>query len=331
MEPDLGNASAGTVAISRATQAGYGSEIMREQEVLKIIRAQVAEAGDDAASLLFRDTHLILTTDMLHRTSDFPRGATSRTIGWRSVAVSLSDLAAMGARPLGILLAVADPELDEELIRGILAGARACCDSVGTHLVGGDIDRLDELTLVSTGIGEAKRPVHRDGAQRGDLVCVTGVLGRTQAALSLFAAGEIARANDLFCFLPRVDWGLKLAAHATSMIDISDGLAHSLHLLARESRVGCSIEEALLPVIPDLAQALRGACSSGSYSDANLTEASFTEAILFGGEDYELLFTLPESATSAIDPAVRYTVIGRATDGAVLLDGCELPDRGYEH
>ncbi len=296
---------------------------MREQEVLKIIRAQVAEAGDDAASLLFRDTHLILTTDMLHRTSDFPWGATSRTIGWRSVAVSLSDLAAMGARPLGLLLAVGDSKLDEELIRGILAGARDCCDSVGTHLVGGDIDRLDELTLVSTGIGEAKRPVHRAGAQRGDLVCVTGVLGRTQAALSLFAAGELARANDLFCFLPRVDWGLKLAAHATSMIDISDGLAHSLHLLARESRVGCSIEEALLPVIPDLAQALR---SSGSYSEATLTEA-----ILFGGEDYELLFTLSERVAEAIDPAVHYTVIGCVTDGAVLIDGCELPDRGYEH
>jgi thiamine-monophosphate kinase len=301
---------------------------MREQEVLKIIRAQVAKAGDDAASLLFRDTHLILTTDMLHRTSDFPQGATSRTIGWRSVAVSLSDLAAMGARPLGLLLALGDPHLEEETIRGVMEGAIACCRSVGTSLVGGDIDRLDELTLVSTGIGEAKRPVHRNGAQRGDLVCVTGVLGRTQAALSLFAAGELARANDFFCFLPRVDWGLKLAAHATSMIDISDGLAHSLHLLAHESRVGCSIEENLLPVIPDLARALH---SSGSYSEARLTEVNLTEACLFGGEDYELLFTLPESATEAIDPTVHYTVIGRVTDGAVLIDGRELPDRGYEH
>jgi len=300
---------------------------MREQEVLKIIREQVAEAGDDAASLLFRNTHLILTTDMLHRTSDFPEGTTARAIGWRSVAVSLSDLAAMGAQPLGILLAVADPKLDEELIRGILAGARACCDSAGTRLVGGDIDRLDELTLVSTGIGEAKRPVHRYGAHPGDLVCVTGELGRTQAALSLFATEEIARANDLFCFLPRVDWGIKLAAHATSMIDISDGLAHSLHLLARESRVGCSIEEELLPVIPDLTQAI----PSASRSEASHTVASLIGAILFGGEDYELLFTLPESATPAIDPAVHYTVIGRATDGAVLIDGYELPDRGYEH
>jgi len=315
------------VAISRAIQTGYGSEIMREQEVLKIIREQVAEAGDDAALLLFRNTYLILTTDMLHRTSDFPEGTTARTIGWRSVAVSLSDLAAMGAQPLGILLAVADPKLDEELIRGILAGARACCDSAGTRLVGGDIDRLDELTLVSTGIGEAKRPVHRYGAQSGDLVCVTGVLGRTQAALSLFATEEIARANDLFCFLPRVDWGIKLAAHATSMIDISDGLAHSLHLLARESRVGCSIEEELLPVIPDLTQAI----PSASRSEASHTVASLIEAILFGGEDYELLFTLPESAIPAINPAVHYTVIGRATDGAVLIDGYKLPDRGYEH
>jgi thiamine-monophosphate kinase len=290
---------------------------MRESEVLRIIRTEVAEAGDDAAVLPFGSTHLVLTTDMLHRSSDFPDGTMPRTIGWRSVAVSLSDLAAMGARPLGILLALGDPYLEEETVRGVLEGAIACCKAVGTRLLGGDIDRHSELTLVSTGIGETELPVHRNGARDGDLICVTGTLGRTQAALSLFAAGETARANALFCFPPRIGWGGKLAPHATSMIDISDGLAHSLHLLSCESGVGCSIEESLLPVIPDLAQAI--------------PSASRSEAILFGGEDYELLFTLPESAIPAIDPTVRYTVIGRVTDGAVLLDGRELPDRGYEH
>ena len=86
---------------------------MKESEILKIIRARVPETGDDGAIVPFRDTHLVITTDMLHRTTDFPEGATSRTIGWRSVAVSLSDLAAMGARPLGVLLALGDPDFDE--------------------------------------------------------------------------------------------------------------------------------------------------------------------------------------------------------------------------
>ncbi|HCP32367.1 TPA: hypothetical protein DIT45_03890 [Candidatus Acetothermia bacterium] len=167
------------------------------------------------------------------------------------------------------------------------------------------------------GIGEATQPVLRKGAQLGDLVCVTGELGRTQAALHLFAAGSLKRANTLFCFSPRIAWGCKLAGLATSMIDISDGLAHSLHLLAHESKVGCSIKEAGFPVIFDLHEVLAP------------TERS--EALLFGGEDYELLFTLPERLISAIDKEVCYSVIGKVTKGGVLLDGSKLPDRGYEH
>jgi len=101
------------------------------------------------------------------------------------------------------------------------------------------------------------------------------------------------------------------------MIDISDGLAHSLHLLARESKVGCATEESSFPVIPDLHEVLAP------------TERS--EALLFGGEDYELLFTLPERLIPAIDKEVCYSVIGKVTEGKVLLDGNELPNRGYEH
>ncbi len=129
---------------------------MRETDVLRLIATRVTAAGDDAAIVPFHKTNLLLTTDMLHRESDFPAGTTPRTIGWRSVAVSLSDLAAMGARPLGVLLALADPDLDEELISGVLDGALACCEQSGAPLVGGDIDRQRELTLVSTGeIGRA--------------------------------------------------------------------------------------------------------------------------------------------------------------------------------
>lgn len=296
---------------------GKGSQAMGELEVLKIVRALVPEAGDDGAVLPFRGTHLVLTTDMLHRATDFPEGVTPRTIGWRSVAVSLSDLAAMGASPLGVLLAFGDPDLEPGFSREVLEGAIACCEAVGTRLVGGDLDRHAELTLTSAAIGEARSPVRRRGARAGDLVGVTGRLGRTQAALRLFARGDRGRANDLFSFLPRVAWGERLAWVATSMIDVSDGLVRSLYLLARESEVGCSIEAARLPVHEDLSELMK--------------QAEALDAILFGGEDYELLFTVPERAIGGIDPTVEWTAIGRVTAAGVLLDGRELPDRGYEH
>ena len=290
---------------------------MRETEVLRLIAERVAAAGDDAAILPFRETNLLLTTDMLHRETDFPASTTLRTIGWRSVAVSLSDLAAMGARPLGVLLALADPDLGEELISGILDGALACCEQAGTQLVGGDIDRQHELTLVSTGVGEVDHPVRRDGARVGDLICVTGELGRTAAGLKLFSAREVEEANRLFCFPPRIDWGMKLANVATSMIDISDGLAHSLHLIASQSGVGVSVDWERLPIAGELSRLV--------------SSEELRDAVLFTGEDYELLFTVPADLISGIDPTVRVTVIGHTTEHGFLLDSKQLPDRGYEH
>ncbi len=290
---------------------------MRESEIIAFIRERIAAAGDDAAVIPFRNTNLVFTTDMLHRTTDFPPEASPYAIGWRGVAVSLSDLAAMGARPLGVLLALGDPGLADRLVQGVLEGALACCATVGTSLIGGDIDRHSELTLVSSAIGEAERPVMRKGAHVGDAVCVTGDLGRTQAALQLYEKGRTIQADELFAFPPRVAWGTLLAPHVTSMIDISDGLARSLHLLARESGVGFAVEEELLPISPEAAR------------DIPLRDRR--EAILFGGEDYELLFTVPKGGLADLPPTVRFSVIGEVTADKVLLNGHELPDRGYEH
>jgi thiamine-monophosphate kinase len=290
--------------------------IMRETSVLQLIAKRIG-AKDDAAIVPFRDTNLILTTDMLHRQTDFPIGTTPRTIGWRSVAVSLSDLAAMGARPLSVLLALADPELDQQLVDGVLDGALACCEQSTAKLVGGDIDRKSELTLVSTALGEALNPILRDGAGVGDAICVTGELGRTAAALKLFSAEEYAAANDLFCFLPRTDWAMNLTGLATSMIDISDGLAHSLHLLASQSGVGFQIKWESLPIIPSLSNIVHG--------------NALRQAVLFTGEDYELLFTIPFKAIERIDPSVKFTLIGRVLQKETLLDDLLLPNRGYEH
>ncbi len=294
-----------------------GRHTMRESQILAMIRNRVARAGDDAAVIPFGNTNLLLTTDMLHRATDFPSGTSPYVIGWRAVAVSLSDLAAMGARPLGVVLAHGDPDLDAGFTRRVLDGAIACCVAVGTELVGGDIDRHSELTLVSSALGAAKHPVRRSGARVGDVVCLTGELGRTQAALALYDKGTSAEADKLFAFPPRINWGVMLAPYATSMIDISDGLARSLHLLARESKVGCTVRYAKIPVAP----AFTAAVPSGRQRDA----------LLYGGEDYELLFTVPKQRLDSLPPSVRFTAIGEVTREGVLLDGQVLPDKGYEH
>ena len=291
--------------------------MMRESEILQIVRVRIPGTGDDAAVVPFQDTNLVLTTDMLHHLSDFPEGTTPMTIGWRSVAVSLSDLAAMGARPLGVLLAFGDPDLDERCVMRVLEGATACCEAAETRLLGGDLDRHQELTLVSTTIGYARDPVFRAGAKVGDLVCVTGELGRTQAALRCFAKELVECANDLFCFPSRIAWGWQLAEVATSMIDISDGLARSLHLLTQASNVGFVIEASTLPIHPELLK--------------HFTADERLDAVLFGGEDYELLYTIPNERFRT----ELGTVIGRVINSGISLRtaGRETPlaNRGWEH
>jgi len=269
---------------------------MDEWQLLELIQGRVPAAGDDCAVLPFRDTCLLLTTDMLHRASDFPPGTTPYTIGWRSVAASLSDIAAMGGRPLAVVLAASAPSW-EGVFDGVLSGAQDACEEVGTRLVGGDLDSSRELFLTSTALGEAARPVLRSGARPGDLLCLSGPLGRTAAALHFFEQGRLEEANRLFRFIPGVKEGLKLSSLVTSMIDISDGLAHSVHLLARASEVGfLALEKAL-----------------------------------YFGEDYELLYTMPPKL---FRPELGIP-IGEAVEGGVWLvqEGKreKLPDRGWAH
>ncbi|MDR5673492.1 thiamine-phosphate kinase [Halalkaliarchaeum sp. AArc-GB] len=298
---------------------------MNERDALRLLAADLPSAGDDCAVV----DGLVLTTDMLHASTDFPAGTTSYTVGWRSVGVSLSDVAAMGAEPLGAVAAYAPTALEEEPLVDFLEGARDVCDRVGTDYVGGDLDTHRELTVTSTAVGRTDDPVPRSGASPGDAVCVTGEWGRTAAALDLFDAGDVERANELFRFEPRIEAGRALAATATAMMDSSDGLARSLHQLAAASDCGFRIDADALPVHPEL---------------ENLSadpETRFERAVHVG-EDFELVCTLPNSAVAAAreDCPVPLTLVGRVTDpgeGVTVVggpgesDSRPLPDRGYTH
>ena len=196
------------------------------------------------------------------------------------------------------------------------AGWRA----VGAEYVGGDLDESREFAVATTALGRTDEPVLRSGASPGEAVCVTGALGRTGAALRLFERGDLERANELFRFDPRIAAGRAVAPAATAMMDSSDGLARSLHQLAEASDCGFAIESDAVPVAD--------AVESVAADAADRRELS-----LFFGEDFELVFTVPESELPAVEASspVPVAAIGRATESGVEMDDEPLPDRGFTH
>jgi thiamine-monophosphate kinase len=269
----------------------------------------VDRTRDDCAVIPMGETVLVATTDMLHTKTDFLPGMTDWQCGWMAIAVSLSDIASMGAAPRWVLLAVG---LDRpERLRPVMEGAKACCDRYGAGLVGGDIDSHDELTLVSTGLGtvEPAHLVRRQGSRPGDLICVTGILGRAQAAID----GYSQYRKFLFEPQPRVAEGQLLGrSGATSMMDISDGLALSLYDLTLANRCGYRVTSAMIPVIEDI-----------PYEKA-------LELAVYGGGDYELLFTIPPERLPL--EGMAYQVIGHVIgEPGAFLNGVPMERRGYQH
>jgi thiamine-monophosphate kinase len=277
------------------------------QEVYAIIGKE--HCLDDCAVIPCGEDLMVATTDMLHETTDFPAGMTDWQIGWMCAAVTLSDIASMGATPAILLLAVGLD--DPSRLGGLLRGARDCCSDAGGYVAGGDIDNHKELTVVSSGIGMVSpgNIVRRSGARAGDLICVTGVLGCAQAALNGYHQYD----KSLMEPRARVREGVLLGrTGATSMMDISDGLSISLYNLLEANSCGYSINSGKIP------------------SPAGIPQEEAINLALYGGGDFELLFTVPRDW---ISPAgFHFSVIGNVvTDHTVLLDGTEMQRKGYEH
>lgn len=287
---------------------------MDEWEALTRLTERLPTAGDDAAVI----NETVITIDMLHDTTDFPTGMAPYTIGWRTAAVSLSDLAAMGAAPQAVVAAYGAPAFEAEPLNAFVDGAATVCEAVDATYAGGDLDHHDEMTTASAAVGTATEPVYRTGAGPGDVVCVTGTLGRSAAALTLFRAGETERANELFRFQPRITAGRQLADTATALIDSSDGLARSVHQLTAASGCGMTIERDRLPLADALVE-------TTSDPDARLEHG------LFFGEDFELVCTMPQAAYEAYAGTTPLTRIGQVTEDEVTLDDTPLPNRGYDH
>lgn len=289
---------------------------MDEWDALSRLTDRLPAAGDDAAVI----DGTAITIDMLHETTDFPAGMTPYTIGWRTAAVSLSDLAAMGAAPQAVVAAYGAPSFEPATLDAFVDGAEAVCAAAGAAYAGGDLDHHEERTTVSAAVGTTDAPVYRSGANPGEAVCVTGTLGRSAGAMALAQAGDDDRANELFRFEPRIETGRQLAAVATALIDSSDGLARSVHQLATASDCGIALTGETLPFAEVLDETTAG-------------PAERLESGVFFGEDFELVCTLPGDAYEAIrgELPVALTRIGTVTTAGVTLDGASLPNRGYEH
>lgn len=301
--------------------------------ILESLESGVAVGpGDDAAAIDMGSFYLVVSTDLVSKVSHSPSGMTDWQIGWMAAAVNYSDIAAMGAEPLGLLLAMGLPrEMDADRAMVMIQGANDCSRKMGASLLGGDTKEASEIILTGTALGKVEKEglLTRSGAVPGDLLAVTGELGQAAAGfISIMEKIDCPRGiRALMEPWPRIVEGRSLSrsGHVTACIDISDGLAHSVHLLSGASGVAFELEWESIPMGRDVAEM------------AEISGVGLEELVLFFGGDYELLFTISPDGLEDLRreiPGIR--VIGRAVDGRENIlsrqgEIVNLENRGWEH
>jgi len=253
--------------------------------------------GDDCA--IFRPRageDLLFTTDQMIEDVHFRATHKPAAIGERALARSLSDIAAMGGEPRFCLVALAVPEKHEKWIEEFYRGLLRLAKRTRTVLAGGDLSHSGKIycDVMVCGAVTRGKALRRDGARVGDAICVSGRLGKSWTQK----------------IEPRLALGQSLVGHATACIDLSDGLSLDLHRLCIASNAAAEIQNVPL--------------ARGSTFNSTLTRA------LHGGEDYELLFTLPPSAKLP-QKTTRIGTIVRGTPGAIIFQGNPLEPKGYDH
>jgi thiamine-monophosphate kinase len=288
--------------------------------------------GDDAALLdVPAGRTLVAATDTLVEGRHFLPEAPAHSVGHQALAVNLSDLAAMGAEPAWALLSLSLPEVDEAWLDGFASGFHALAEAHHVDLVGGDTVRGPRVITVQVlGFVDGARALRRSGARPGDRLYISGTPGEAAAGLDALRGGAaFDTVNRLVrrCLYaePRVALGRALVGRATAAMDVSDGLLGDLAKLCVASGVGARLDLDALPVSPALAAA----------GDRDRCE----RYVLDGGDDYELLFTLPPGEAADASSAaggVAVTCIGEITGEPGLRcvrDGREVPHavRSYDH
>jgi thiamine-monophosphate kinase len=290
--------------------------------------------GDDAAVVAVpAGRELAIAVDTLVEGIHFPPGTDPADIGWKALAVNLSDLAAMGATPAWALLALTTPDGDEAFFDGLARGFAELATPYRLALIGGDTTRGPlTVTVAVHGFIAPGEALLRSGARVGDVVMVTGTLGDAAAGLRCLEEHDLTPYASMIDRLnrpvPRVSAGQALRGVATACIDISDGLVADLGHICTASGVGASIDAALLP--------------RSSALLTHFAEADAQDFALGGGDDYELCFTVPADQAAEVGAVLSRlgcgaTRIGRIVEGAgvrVVDDAGEtlMPARsGWNH
>jgi len=297
--------------------------------------------GDDCALLEpSPGMQLAVTTDMLVAGTHFYPDTDPLNLGWKALAVNVSDLAAMGARPRWATLAGALPVVDEVWIGKFAEGFFACAAAYGVDIVGGDTTR-GPLNLCITAFGEVApaQALRRDGAKAGDLIYVSGRPGLASLGLAhLQGKIELPEPWRRLCLTslekprPRVALGLRLLGVASAAIDVSDGLLADLGHIAKRSGLAAAVKLVQLPHLPK------------GPTPESIPRALALDCQLAGGDDYELCFTVPPALNLQIAPIAAALelplwCIGQMTAGTVgevtVFDPDGLPivfdHRGFEH
>lgn len=306
--------------------------------------------GDDAAILEYAEKQIVVSSDLLTEGIHFNlMYVPLKHLGYKAVVVNLSDVCAMNAIPKQVVVNIAlSGKFSVEAVEELYSGIHLACEKYGVDLVGGDTtSSLTGLTISITVLGEVEKEnvVLRSGAKPTDLLCVTGDLGGAYMGLQLLEReNEVFKVNEnMQPQLSGFDYILerqlkpearldivsafkKLGIKPTSMIDISDGLSSEIHHLCKNSNLGCNIFEDKIPL---------------DFQTKKMAEEMNINplvAALNGGEDYELLFTLPLSDYEKVKNDPDFTIIGHMTEvaeGVNLITGAgsaiPLVAQGWEH
>jgi len=294
-----------------------------EKELVKYIIAHSKDiTPDDTAITNFNDTNLISTCDMLIQSRHFPDNMSYFDMGFKSVTVNVSDLAAMGAETLGFLLSIAIPkDLDVDSFKEIIDGVINACDFYEIPLIGGDTNEASEIIINGTAFGTAKKPLMKDTYNKGDLIAITGDIGHAALGFELETLDNIYTKKALRP-LARIKEGLVLKDFATSATDITDGLASELYTIKRDD-FGFMIYEGMLDITEEY------------KSLADGLNLDYLDLVLHVGEDFELLFTISKEDSEKLP--INFKVIGEVTDSDVIELTLEngfverIENKGYEH
>lgn len=294
-----------------------------EKELIKYILSNCKTiTPDDTAITSMADTNLISTCDMLIQSKHFPENMSYFQMGFKAVTVNVSDLAAMGARPLGFLLSIALPKnFEVEWFKQIIKGVLEACDYYNIPLIGGDTNEASEIIISGTALGLCDSPLMKNTSNNGDLIVLTGDVG-------LAALGFNLKNNNIYTKralepLAKINEGINVrCAGGTSATDITDGLASELHEMKRDD-IGFMIYEDKLNI------------SNEYKSLAGKLNLNYLDLLLHVGEDFELVFTISSENLTKLN--FEYVVIGEVTDSGkveiTLTDSTvkEISSKGYDH